>query len=59
MGGIGRGRYWRFDAKDCVTEYQAPDVRRWAREGCLQPGNRFGRQRTEDSEQTGSILGGG
>ena len=55
MGGIGSGRYWRFDTKHCVTDYQVLDVRRWAREGCLQPGDRFGWQWTEDGEQTGSI----
>ncbi|WP_323765884.1 hypothetical protein [Marinovum sp.] len=55
MGGIGSGRRWHFSAKDTTAGFRSVDVRRWAREGFLQPGNRFGWQWTADGEKVGSI----
>lgn len=55
MGGIGSGRHWRFDRKESVANYRALDVRRWAREGYLEPGNCFGWQWTEDGERVAWI----
>lgn len=55
MGGIGSGRRWHFSAKDTTESFRTLDVRRWAREGFLQPGNRFGWQWTQNSEKVASI----
>ncbi len=55
MGGLGSGRHWHWNTKNTVTDYRALDVRRWARDGLLKPGNRFGWQWTVDGEKTGSI----
>jgi hypothetical protein len=39
MGGIGSGRFWRYDAKDKVEDSRSIDVRRWQRDGLLYTGN--------------------
>lgn len=38
MGGFGSGRWSRWDSKSTTDEYRRTDVRRWAREGALTPG---------------------
>jgi hypothetical protein len=55
MGGMGSGNRWRFDAKNTTTDYRSIDVRRWAREGILEPGNQFNWKWSCDGEQTGLI----
>ncbi len=55
MGGNGSGQYWHFDAKDTTDDYRRLDVRRWQREGCLEPGHWFGWQWARDGETTASI----
>ena len=41
MGGFGSGRWSRWDSKSTTDEYRRTDVRRWAREGALTPGQHF------------------
>ncbi len=55
MGGIGSGRRWHFGTKATTDSYRAIDVRRWAREGLLEPGRAFGWEWTCNGETTGSI----
>ncbi len=55
MGGSGSGRHWHFGAKDTTGDYRVLDVRRWQREGYLEPGCRFGWQWTRDGETLASI----
>jgi hypothetical protein len=55
MGGIGSGRRWRFGAKATTDDFRAIDIRRWARDGLLSPGQSFGWQWTHGGEVTGSI----
>jgi hypothetical protein len=50
MGGIGSGRHWRYGTKSITNEYRSIDVRRWAREGMLEPGRRFFWQWNIDGE---------
>ena len=38
MGGPGSGNRWRYGARSTTEEMRSIDVRRWAREGMLQPG---------------------
>ena len=42
MGGLGSGGYYRFDKKDRAEDCLSLDVRRWQREGFLDPGRFFG-----------------
>lgn len=55
MGGRGSGRHWYFGAKDTTGEYRALDVRRWHRDGLLEPGRWFGWQWLRDGETVASI----
>lgn len=55
MGGIGSGNRWQWGAGPTVESYRKIDVRRWAREGYLQPGLRFGWKWSVYGEKTGSI----
>ena len=55
MGGSGSGRHWHFSAKDTTDDYRTLDVRRWQREGYLEPGRWFGWQWTLDGETLASI----
>ncbi len=55
MGGPGSGHRWRWSASNTVESFRRIDVRRWAREGYLEAGNRFGWQWSIDGEKTGSI----
>ncbi len=55
MGGIGSGRHWHWNVKNTVEDYRSIDVRRWAREGFLSPGRRFGWQWSIEGEKVASI----
>lgn len=55
MGGIGSGR-WDCRANTAtVDELRTIDVRRWAREGLIQDGNRFGWEWRESGSRVASI----
>lgn len=41
MGGLGSGRHLRWGTRGTTEGYHAIDVRRWAREGLLEPGRTF------------------
>lgn len=56
MGGIGSGRHWHWGTKPTTSEYRSIDVRRWAREGLLEPGQSFRWQWSLDGEVVGFIL---
>lgn len=55
MGGIGSGRWWRWDSKNTTDGYRRIDVRRWAREDCLSPGQQFLWSWKRDDEVVASI----
>ncbi|MDO6587135.1 hypothetical protein Q4543_16630 [Salipiger sp. 1_MG-2023] len=55
MGGIGSGRHHHFSAKILTSDFRALDVRLWAREGLISPGNAFGWQWSCNGEQVASI----
>jgi hypothetical protein len=55
MGGPGSGNRWRYGAKSTTDDYNALDVRRWAREGVLRPGYWGGWQWTRNGETVASI----
>lgn len=42
MGGPGSGNPYRLGAKGTTNDYRSIDIRAWAREGRLTPGNTFG-----------------
>ena len=41
MGGSGSGRRWRWGSNSTTENFHAIDVRRWARDGLLEPGRAF------------------
>ena len=55
MGGIGSGRRWGNGYRSTTDAYRSIDVRRWRRDGLLEPGRYFGWQWTREGEETGSI----
>jgi hypothetical protein len=55
MGGSGSGNRWRYGTKSTTDELRNIDVRRWAREGMLQPGYRGGWQWSRNGQQVASI----
>jgi hypothetical protein len=55
MGGIGSGRRWHFGARNTVGDMLSLDVRRWAREGYLEPGRAFSWRWNRDGESVGTI----
>lgn len=55
VGGRGSGRHWHWGTKATVTELRSLDVRRWARDGLLEPGRSFGWHWTRDGERVGDI----
>ena len=56
MGGFGSGRYLRIAAKRTTSDFFSIDVRRWKREGLLEPHQTFGWQwRTQDGKIAASI----
>ena len=50
MGGVGSGNRCRTDAKSITSDFRLIDVRRWAREGVLEPG-RIGAWQWSDGER--------
>lgn len=55
MGGLGSGRRWQWSAKSATTEFHSLDIRRWSREGFLEPGRSFGWQWYRNGEAIGDI----
>ena len=55
MGGIGSGQHWRWNAKNTTADYRCIDVRHWAQNGQLEPGNRFSSYWSCDGETVASI----
>lgn len=55
MGGIGSGRYWRWDEKTTTDDMRSIDVRRWSREGLLREGQHFGWSWSVEGETVASI----
>lgn len=55
MGGIGSGRHWHYGTRNTVGDMRSIDVRRWAREGYLEPGQAFSWCWHLDGERVGSI----
>jgi hypothetical protein len=56
MGGMGSGRHHHWGAKHTTADYRSIDVRRWAREGMLEPGQRFTWQWSFEGERVASIV---
>lgn len=55
MGGMGSGRRWYFGANDTTDDYRSIDVRRWRRDGLLDPNQSFGWQWSRHGEVVASI----
>ena len=55
MGGIGSGRRWGNGFRGTTDGYRSIDVRRWRRDGLLEPGNAFGWQWSRDGDEVASI----
>jgi len=55
MGGPSSGNRWHYGAKSTTDDYRTLDVRRWAREGMLEPGHWGWWQWTRDGEIVASI----
>jgi hypothetical protein len=55
MGGMGSGRRWHFGANDTTDDYRSIDVRRWRRDGLLDPHQSFGWQWSRRGEVVASI----
>lgn len=55
MGGFGSGRHWHWSPKATTDGFRHIDVRRWAREGFLEPGRHYSWQWTCEGERVGSI----
>lgn len=56
MGGRVSGRHYHLFTKNLTTTYKQIDVRRWARDGLLEPGNRFATFWTDSNgEPSGDI----
>lgn len=55
MGGVASGNRYRWSERRTVADFRKIDVRRWAREGFLRAGSRFGWQWSCNGEVTGSI----
>ncbi|MFO1351536.1 MAG: hypothetical protein U1F68_13065 [Gammaproteobacteria bacterium] len=55
MGGWGSGRRWHIGAKAVTADYRRLDVRRWQRDGLLEPGRWFRWQWMQDNKIIASI----
>ena len=55
MGGMGSGRYRHLGAKDSTDDFRSIDVRRWKRDGLLEPHQSFGWQWSQRGEVVASI----
>lgn len=55
MGGIGSGRHWHCGAKDTTDDYRTIDIRRWKRDGLLEPRQSFSLEWSRHGEIVASI----
>ncbi|GGE20542.1 hypothetical protein GCM10011360_06510 [Primorskyibacter flagellatus] len=55
MGGSGSGRYAGYSSRSTTDDYRKIDVRRWAREGFLEPGQHFAWKWSVREETVASI----
>jgi hypothetical protein len=55
MGGLGSGRWWRWDQQTSLNECLSVDVRDWNRRGLLRAGLGFSWQWSIHDQPTGSI----
>jgi len=55
MGGMGSGSYYRWNSKDTTGDYRSIDVRRWKRDGLLEPRQSFGWNWLRNDEVFASI----
>src|SRR5215218_9436332 len=55
MGGSGSGAWYRYGSKATADRCHSIDVRRWQREGNLQPGNHFRWVWSRDDQEIASI----
>lgn len=55
MGNRNSGNRWRYGTRSTTDEMRNIDVRRWAREGMLQPGYRGGWRWSRDGREIASI----
>lgn len=55
MGGLGSGRFYYWDCKTTLEDYEALDIRRWSRKGLLVPGNEFTCAWSSRGEQIAAI----
>ena len=55
MGGMGSGSYYRWDTTDTTDDYRSIDVRRWKRDGFLQPHQSFDCKWSRHGEVVASI----
>jgi hypothetical protein len=56
MGGTGSGQYWRYGAKDTTSDYRSIDVRRWKRNGFLDPNQSYSWSWSRNGKFIASIL---
>lgn len=55
MGGIGSGRQFYWGARTKTTDYRSIDIRRWHRDGLLEPGLAYGWEWKRNGEVVASI----
>ena len=55
MGGLGSGNWYRFDKKTTTDVCRSPDIRRFHREGLLEPGNWFSWRWSRAEREVASI----
>ena len=55
MGGIGSGRQCGYSYRSTTEDYRSIDIRRWRRDGLLEPWRTFGWQWSLDGEAVASI----
>ena len=55
MGGMGSGSYYRWNTTDTTDDYRSIDVRRWKRDGLLEPHQSFCWQWSRHGEVVASI----
>jgi hypothetical protein len=55
MGGIGSGRYWRFNSKSLTNNYLQIDIRRWHKQKLLIPNQKFTTSWSQQNEMVSAI----
>lgn len=55
MGGLDSGRRWQWASHSTTADYRAIDVRRWRRDGLLEPGRAFAWEWSVDGEAVATI----